>query len=253
MHLTHVPLLAEELAFYALPRDRKRFKAYLHLNFDVEKNETRYPFLLLNPMAKGHVADFLDTLLAIDADGVAEHAVREATHHLADVPGTNWVCLAVADDVAGGWTNRYSLEYAARLSAPPAIRRPWFEGWLPVTLWASDPPTAAVVREEVLTTLYRVGHIHRQGHAATLGELMAQEGRVMAQAGCTSPALDAEEIEYTRWVLAPYLDSSDMRTGVECLFGDAAAKTLGFSPMGLSHRAGLALALHDARLAMMMT
>ncbi len=32
------------------------------------------------------------------------------------------------------------------------------------------------------------------------------------------------------------------------LFGDAAGKTLGFTPRGLSRGAGLALALHDARL-----
>lgn len=33
-----------------------------------------------------------------------------------------------------------------------------------------------------------------------------------------------------------------------CLFGDAPARTLGFTPQGLSPWAGLALALHDARL-----
>jgi hypothetical protein len=38
-----------------------------------------------------------------------------------------------------------------------------------------------------------------------------------------------------------------MRTAIECLFGDAAGQTLGFTPRGLSPWAGLALALHDAR------
>jgi len=37
------------------------------------------------------------------------------------------------------------------------------------------------------------------------------------------------------------------RTCVECLFGDADGRTLGFTPRGLSHWAGLVLALHDAR------
>lgn len=249
MNLSYVPLLAEERALYSRPRDYKRFKAYLHMNFDATKGETRFPLLGMNPMAKGHVADFLDALLAINADDVAEQAMGEAAPHLAEVPGTNRVCLSVADDVAGGWTNRYSLEYSTRLSAPPTVRRPWFDEWLPVTIWVSEPPTAVMVREEVLTTLLRVGHIHSHGHARTLGELIAQEGQVMLAAGCTTPVFDTEEIEYTRAVLAPYLESTDMRTGIECLFGDTAARTLGFSPMGLSHRAGLALALHDARAA----
>jgi hypothetical protein len=69
----------------------------------------------------------------------------------------------------------------------------------------------------------------------------------MALAGCSGPTLDAEDIAYTREVLSPYLDADDMRTCIECLFGDAAARTLGFTPRGLTPWAGLALALHDAR------
>ncbi len=69
----------------------------------------------------------------------------------------------------------------------------------------------------------------------------------MALAGCTGPVLDADDIAYTRAVLDPCLDADDMRTAIECLFGDAAARTLGFTPRGLSPWAGLALALHDAR------
>ena len=69
----------------------------------------------------------------------------------------------------------------------------------------------------------------------------------MALAGCAGPVLDAEDIAYTREVLIPYLDADDLRTCIECLFGDAAGRTLGFTPRGLSPWAGLALALHDAR------
>ena len=68
----------------------------------------------------------------------------------------------------------------------------------------------------------------------------------MARAGCTRPVLDDEEIAYTREVLAPFLQADDKRTVIECLFGDAAGRTLGFTPRGLSPWAGLALALHDA-------
>ena len=62
--------------------------------------------------------------------------------------------------------------------------------------------------------------------------------------------LDEEDLAYTREVLVPYLEADDMRTTIECLFGDAAGRTLGFTPRGLSPWAGLALALHDAQLAL---
>jgi hypothetical protein len=89
--------------------------------------------------------------------------------------------------------------------------------------------------------------MQQHGPARTLREMLAQEGQVMALAGCSGPTLDAEDIAYTREVLIPYLDADDMRTCIECLFGDEAVRTLGFTPRGLSPWAGLALALHDAR------
>jgi hypothetical protein len=78
--------------------------------------------------------------------------------------------------------------------------------------------------------------------------MLAQEGQVMAAAGCVGPVLDEEDIAYTRDVLVPFLDAGDKRTAIECLFGDDAGRTLGFTPRGLSPWAGLALALHEAQL-----
>jgi hypothetical protein len=77
--------------------------------------------------------------------------------------------------------------------------------------------------------------------------MLGQEGWVMAKAGSTEPLLDEDDLAYTREVLSPCLDAGDVRTAVECLFGDVAAASLGFTKRGLSPRAGLALALHDCR------
>ena len=105
-------------------------------------------------------------------------------------------------------------------------------------------PTVAVA-----APIYRLAYGFRHGRAATLRQRLAQEGRVMADAGCLGPTLDPEDLDYTRAVLAPLLDETDDRTSMECLFGDAPCRPLGFTPRGLSPWAGLALALHDARTA----
>jgi hypothetical protein len=244
MLLTYVPLLRDQRELYRRPRDLKRFRAYLHMTLDFETARVRLPTLGMNPMAKDHVATFLDALLALDADGVGEAAVREVEPDLRGVPGTHRVALVVCDDV-GGWTNRAASEYAERVAAPPPPGQA-YNDWLTGTLWASETPSARLVREQLLTALHRAAHVHEHGHARTLRELMAQEGHVMARAGCAGPTLDPEDLEYTRLVLEPFLDATDMRTGVECLYGDAAGRSLGFTPRGLSDRAGLALALHDA-------
>ena len=90
--------------------------------------------------------------------------------------------------------------------------------------------------------------MQQRGPARTLRDMLTQEGEVMALAGCVGPTLDPEDIAYTREVLSPFLDADDKRTCIECLFGDAAGRTLGFTPRGLSPWAGLALALHYGRL-----
>jgi hypothetical protein len=65
-------------------------------------------------------------------------------------------------------------------------------------------------------------------------------GLTSLRPGCASAFIHRD-------VLARFLDAEDMRTSIECLFGDAAARTLGFTSQGLSPWAGLAMALHDAR------
>lgn len=69
----------------------------------------------------------------------------------------------------------------------------------------------------------------------------------MSKAGCTGPALEEDDLVYTRDAIAPLLEASDRATLVACVFGDPAARALGYPPHGLSERAGLALALHDER------
>jgi hypothetical protein len=217
----------------------------------------RVPLLAMNPMGKEHVTALLDHLLALNGDELGAQAAREASTTLVDVPGEFKIALVVADDLMGGWTNRYANEFEYRfgrgwggapddseLMLPRWLKHFWLFG----VLWTSEPASKQAVREAILTAAHRVAYLQLHGTARTLRDMLAQEGYAMATAGCTAPVLDEEDIAYTREVLIPYLDVDDKRTCIECLFGDAPGRTLGFTPRGLSPWAGLALALHDARL-----
>jgi hypothetical protein len=250
MKLDYVPLLPVQRELQGLPRNYERFRQYLRtvMGPDGEGPE-RLPLLVANPMARDHVTALLDALLALDADGVAARAVAEASARLAGEPGDFNAALVVADDLMGGWTNRYATEFTLRFrGGPPGELPRWLKRfWVYGVLWSSEPATERAAREAILTAVYRTAYVQRHGPARTLRAMLAQEGYVMAAAGCTGPALDAEDLAYTREVLAPSLDADDMRTAIECLFGDEPGRTLGFTPRGLSRWAGLALALHDAR------
>jgi len=262
MYLDYVPLLQVMRDIQSVPRGQppdfngmKRFKKYLGTIFDQDRKVCKLPTLLaMNPMGRDHVTALLDAYLAMDGDGIGARVTKEVAAQLADVPGEFKIGLLVADDLMGGGTNRYECEFGFRFGAdysrtgdgPPRSR--WLKDyWLAGVLWSSESPSERAVREAILTAAYRVAYHHRHGAARTLREMLTQEGQVMARAGCSGPTLDAEDLAYTREALIPYLDTKDPRTCIECLFGDAAARSLGFTPRGLSPWAGLALALHDAR------
>jgi hypothetical protein len=252
MHLHYRPLLALQREIQGRPRNYARFEHYLRSIFNHGGPEgERIPLLLANPMAKDHVTTLLDDLLAIDADAIAGIAAAEASERLADPPEDYPAALVVVDDLKGGWTNRAAVEFELRFGpahakeriGPPHIQQTWIFG----AIWSSEPASERVAREAILKPAFRMAYVHRSGPAKTLRQRLAQEGWVMAASGCEGPTLEPDDLEYSREIIAPFLDADDMRTTVECLFGDDAARSLGFTPRGLSSWAGLALALHDAK------
>jgi hypothetical protein len=259
--IDYTPLLQIQREIQGMPKGRDRFQHYLRTIWNCYGADFELiPLMLANPMGKDHVTSLLDDLLAMGADQVAADAAIEASARLPDGPGEWKATVVVVDDLKGGWTNRYDYEFnlrfgarhyrtgdapAAQVAIPPPK---WLKFlWLTGVLWSSEPPCARAVRAAMLTAVYRIAFVHEHGPARTLRDMLAQEGRVMMMAGAEGPRLADDDIAYTREVLVPYLDATDKRTCIECLFGDSAGRTLGFTPRGLSPWAGLAMALHDAR------
>src|SRR4051794_39219155 len=121
MKLDYVPLLRVLREVYAIPPREivngkpRRFQQYLRTIFSPGGDGAeRLPLLAANPMAKDHVTALLDQLLALDADGIGAQAAAEAAARRTDDPGDYNVALVVADDLKGGWTNRYANEFNFR-------------------------------------------------------------------------------------------------------------------------------------------
>ncbi len=254
MTLTFVPLLRVQRELYAMPRGMERFREYIKTMVDAETGDLALPLVAMNPMGKDHVPALIDEYLALGAEDIAEEAVKEARakaqavrtdvrRATASAVAEYRVALVVSDDLKGGWTNRWSSEYSHRIEGAAIAKR----GWLVGILWTSEPAAAQHVRDAVLTSIYRADYLQRHAAPITLGAMLDQEGYAMARAGCTTPQLDDDDLAYTRSVIKPHLGATDRATVIACLFGDGAAAALGYPPQGLSDRAGLALALSNAR------
>ncbi len=240
MRLEYVPLLHTQRDLYALPRGPERFQAYLRTMVDPNSRDLRVPLAGMNPMGKDHLPPFLDGLLAMDAEGVAAAAVGELAAALEAEPGDYSVCLVVSDDLKGGWTNRYAAEFAYRFDQRAYTKR----GWIAVTLWTSEAYTPALVAQEVRVALHRSAYIAHHGQAATLGDMLTQEGYALAGGGATEPRLEPAALERAVAILTPLLGRTEQPVLMAALFGDAGAVELGYPPLWLPPRAGLALALH---------
>jgi hypothetical protein len=238
--LEYVRMLAIQRDLYRIPRGSGRFRQYLATMLDPETGDLRMPLTVMNPMADDHVPRYIDLLQAMAAEESGARAVEDALTKLAEEPGHYRVGIVVADDAGGGWTNRAATELM-HLKAELALER---RGWITAILWASETYGPSEIREEVLISIYRTLYVARRGAPRTLREILLQEGSAMRLAGARNPALDPAALLRTREILSRRLDCEDQPTLVAALFGDRAARELGYPPLGLPPRAGIALALH---------
>lgn len=240
MKPVYLPLLQLQRDLYAMPRGMERFREYIKTMTDAETGDLALPLVAMNPMGKDHIPAMIDAYIALSADQIAADAVAESGIAFAR---EFKLCLVVSDDLKGGWTNRWASEYSHRIESQAFLKR----GFITGLLWTSEPVSATKVRESILTSLHRAHYLQTHAWPSTLGEMLRQEGIAMARGGCTTPSLEPDDLAYTRSVIEPHLDAQDRATVIPCLFGDTAATALGYPPQGLTDRAGLALALRDAR------
>jgi hypothetical protein len=243
VRITYLPVLRTLRELYVQPRDMQRFRRYLAA-LTGGTDDIVLPIGVANPMAKEHAIAKLDELLALGAEDVGAAAAAAAAARLAGrVPLELEVkaSLVLVDDVAGGWTNRYTTEASVRFPGRGALRRPFATG----LVWTSESPGAEQLHQEVLGAIYRVVYQQRRGLPVRLRAMLDQEGLAGLFAGAR-PDLAPDELARARRVVAGVGDDPGYPTAFACLYGDEAAEQLGYRPLGLPPRAGFAVALADA-------
>src|SRR5438132_6788058 len=174
MKVGYVPVLRILRDLYVQPRGMQRFQKYV-ATLTGGTQDVVLPIGVANPMAKEHAVARIDELLALGADTVGAEAATSAQARLAGVQGDNEIKASVvlADDVAGGWTNRYTTEAMVRFPSRGALDKRPFATAL---AWTSEPVAADQLRREVLAAIYRVAYQRRRGLVTTLRAMLDQEG-----------------------------------------------------------------------------
>jgi hypothetical protein len=240
-----VPLLEIMRDYHRLPRNQERFEAYISMvtgGAQQTADLALAPLVAMNPMGKDHVLERLEAWIELDAERCVAALLEEAAPRLEVVLPPLKIGLVIVDDLKGGWTNRYFNDAGFRFKLT-GIKK---TGWVSVPLWSSEAPNLERLRLQTLETVARVAYFWQRGEPQTLREMLRQEGQVAAFAG-REVTLDADDLLYTRAILELLLDSMHQPTVMAALYGDEAAISLGYPPLGVSPRAGFELALWEAQ------
>ena len=231
--IQHVALLTTIRPLYNLSREASlRFPRYLTL-LGSTATTIIPPLNVINPMAKPHIATYLDQLISTDIDTRANTWITEVEALLGDL-GDYQHGFGVADDIAGGWTERSATEMRQRFTPP-------YQHWLTTVLFASDTISISHIRGLLRATCYRHYHQTQHGIPTNLATMLAQEQGAL-RFGNICPTLTPDDLVYTDHIIRPYLAATDYPTQIAVLWGDDVARHNGFPPLGFSHAAGLAWA-----------
>ncbi len=232
-----LPLLDRMIDLYQQPRDIARFNAYLTTLTAKDGKDLDLPIGVYNPMAREHVLARLQLMKQLGAEDQLAVEIR-AINQRSDAPNeTVQVGIGLADDLGGGWTNRYSTDYQHKFKTRALLVRRFCT---PV-FWTSEPfsPAQAVSRSREY--LHRFIYQQQHGMPVTLADHIRQEGTVLRQSGPLVP-VPPESLSVARSLFEENRHTDDYPFIFTFLYGDAAAATFGYRPIGAFANMGLAAA-----------
>jgi hypothetical protein len=235
------PLLKTLLEVYRVPPGKERFEAYIAATIAGATRASDVacpPLVMANPMAKEHANQQLETWLKLGAEEELVVLLEQANQKFSSLEfeGIVHVGLTLVDDLKGGWTDSILTDWGLRF--PEKINL----SWVCVPLWTKYPQTLEILQTNTLMAIGRFVWQAQHGKAQTLREMLAQEGYAQALAG-EKVGMPREDLAYTQAVLEPLLENTDKPTQLAAMYGDDAAKHVGYPALGLSGDAGFELAL----------
>lgn len=222
--VTVVPTLSFMAGVYRLSIEggpsSPRFRAY------AQAAAERVPIHGYNPGTSKPVLAAVEALLGAGAEELLAAVAAEVmpTWLARHGPGGAPLGMHITVATPGMWTDRLATEVGHRLQGqdPGAA-----------LLWFDEPTDPASLRPLFAAEVVRALHLAKAGPPATLAEAVAREGEALALAGG-----GGERHPAAAEALEVYGGDPALPTMVAFLYGDDAARALGFTPLGLGDRVG---------------
>ncbi|WP_407571594.1 hypothetical protein [Deinococcus altitudinis] len=160
MNLSVQPILAELRGLYDVSERNTlaRFWAYKRLMID---GPEILPLGDFSPMGQRQ-PEYLDALIAMDAETLAGTYASEIKAELNDIQADYRLMLVVADQPNNGWTQRWLTDAAWRFGSEKVPQQTPECRWITVQLWTHVPPLPAYLhsqcRSAVMRAVWRMAH-----------------------------------------------------------------------------------------------
>lgn len=221
------------LALYRSPANADRFTEYMNILQGNSPGDITMPVTFFNPMGKDHVLKKLMELQELNAEGLIEETLTiiNNTATAAAISGEINVSLALADDMGGGWTNRYTTDYDSKFNINDLLKR----GFCNPVFWVSETYSVAKIKERTADYCYRILYRLTSPQPLTLEDHIQQEifvARHNPFSPQDKPLCDFNSMDayYNQ-----YKEMSQPPTIFNFLYGDEACKELGHASYGIKH------------------
>lgn len=239
------PVLDHIRTLYTQPLTPARFKEYLTLLQGNTDADLALPIGGFNPMAKDHAISKIDELVALEAEQVMQNALELLNSSLSEKApaGMIQVVLNLADDLKGGWTNRFTTDFDSKFKLNALVTRRFCTPYF----WTSEAYSESLIAQRTLAYGLRTAYWMIHGKPKTLKDHVAQEVYVY-QHPAIEPLelaeLDLNGLENTYQEMA---DEDDYSWLFNFFYGDEASTSLGYPCFGITEATGFHLAAYFAQ------
>jgi hypothetical protein len=217
-----LPILDKIIELYQIPIGQKRFEAYLKLLEGETKGNLSLPIGAFNPMAKEHVLMQLNSLKKMGAEEAIQNELKKLNSTLPNQGSHSQfkVALNLADDLKGGWTNKFTTDYDIRFKLNPYLKR----GFCVSIIWTSEQHSIDLIVKRTLQGVYRTIYRLSQSQPKTLLEHVAQEDFVLIAIN--------QQVKHNQNFLELHKNSENYHVIFNYFYGDQASEMMAFPVYG---------------------
>ena len=234
-----LPILDKMESLYKLPRDRKRFGAYLNMLQGSQKGEMLLPIAGYNPMGKESVLQRIQELKALKAEDLMSETLQEVNAEISSnaFPEIH-VVLNLADDVGGSWSDKCTVDYTSKFNIEPLIKR----GFCTPYFWCSEEFTKEKIVSRTQEYAYRTLFWIDICEPKSLKDFVHQEIFVASKTSSKKDSLKKENLKIAKEYFNQNSESEDYSILFNFFYGDEASQTLNYPTYGASKNLGFIFA-----------